>query len=147
MFLVALSLWVSQLYALTRRTAWMIFASSRSQVSVAPSATTLAKNEQEDHCPDPIVILVWITYGLLHFPCPVLASSQFMKVTSQASCDCLFVWSISLASCTKKHTAQVACKVTDAMNLGKHPAFQDIRRIRALFNYICCCLEDHGRRF
>ncbi|KAK3889778.1 hypothetical protein Pcinc_006339 [Petrolisthes cinctipes] len=81
----------SQLHALTRHTAWTVFATNDALVSLAPVPLFLAKNEREDHSLLPFTIPAWFEEGVHHPLCPVAALRSYLHFTEAAPRENLFV--------------------------------------------------------
>ena len=84
LFLLALAtgLRASQLHAMVRHPAWMVFAPDGSQVSLTPSPRFLAKNERVERNLPPVVVLAWRTSDGSHALCPVAALRAYLRCTA-----------------------------------------------------------------
>lgn len=130
---------VSQVYTLGNQMAWTVFAPDAFQASLSPSAMIRANSERKGHCLNPFVTPTWVWDDQLHTLCSLSALHQHMDTSLQASHDCKFVWPTSLASCTKKHIAQVVCKDINSVDPRRYPALWDVHRVGS-FPLICLLL-------
>lgn len=115
-------------------------------MSLVLSPMVLAKYEDEFHHLNPFIILALIEDDQLHPLCPASALCHFLEVTSQVSWDYLYVWSSSLALCSKRQVVQVASGVTDTADPGKDPVSRAIWEVGASLSYLRHSSEDHKVR-
>ena len=138
LFLVAMAsgLRASQLHALIRHPAWLVFAEDGRRVSLAPSPKFLAKNEREGHVLAPIVLQAWIEGGQHHPLCPVEALRQYVAASHQRSHTRLFLSPISGKPLSRLQISKNLCATIEAADPGKAPKGKDIRAMSFTLSFL-----------
>ena len=148
LFLVAMAsgLRSSQLHALTRHPAWLVFAPDGQRVSLAPSPKFLAKNEREGHVLTPILIPAWMD-GHSHHPlCPVAALREYVSASSHRSHSRLFLWPDTHKPLSRIHISKELCTIIEEADPGKAPKGKDVRAMSSTLAFLRHFSLDQARR-
>ena len=138
LFLVAMAsgLRASQLHALIRHPAWLVFTPDGRRVSLAPSPKFLAKNEREGHTLTPLVIQAWMD-GPSHHPlCPVDALRQYLVVTPYHTNTRLFIWPTTRKPMSRLQISKLLCTIINEADPGKAPKGKDVRTMSSTLAFL-----------
>ena len=146
LFLVAMAsgLRVSQLHALVRDPAWLVFAVDGSQVSLAPSPRFLAKNEREGRSLPPLVVRAWLVDGRPHDLCPVLALRRYLGALPEPQ-GRLFLWPDTRQPLTRVRISRMLCEVIEEADPGCAPRGHDVRSLSATLSFLRHCSLERLR--
>ena len=148
LFLIALAsgLRASQLHALVRHPAWLVFSPDGQRVSLAPSPKFLAKNEREGHVLTPLLIQAWMD-GPSHHPlCPVEALRRYVIASPHQSHNRLFLWPNTNKPLSRILVSKVLCSIIEAADPGKAPKGKDIRAMSATMSFLRHFSLEQARR-
>ena len=126
----------SQLHALTRHPAWLVFSEDGRRVSLAPSPKFLAKNEREGHILSPIVIQAWMDRDHHHLLCPVEALRRYVEASQQRTHHRLFLWPTSGKPLSRIQISKMLCSTIEAADPGKAPKGKDIRAMSSTLAFL-----------
>ena len=149
LFLIAMAsgLRASQLHALVRYPAWLVFSQDGRRVSLAPSPKFLAKNEREGHVLEPIVLRAWMVEGAHHTLCPVEALRRYVEASRRvAHLGRLFIWPDTGKPLSRLHISKTLCSIIEAADPGKAPRGKDVRAMSSTMAFLQHFSVDQARR-
>ncbi|XP_076065921.1 uncharacterized protein LOC143039577 [Oratosquilla oratoria] len=126
----------SQLAAITRHQSFSKLEEDCSALTLAPSPTFLAKNEQADDMIGPIRIPSFLEEGNPHPLCPVRAFQDYVERTEGVSEDHLFYNSKSRNPLTPRSLARLLCRVIEKADPGHAPHAHNIRGLAASLAFL-----------
>ena len=126
----------SQLAALSRHEAFARIERDMTAVTLSPSPTFLAKNEQADDLIGPLRIPSFLRDGGPHPLCPVRAFKDYIECTEGASKDHLFYNSRSGKPLHPRSIARLLCRVIETADPGHSPKAHSIRGLAASLAFI-----------
>ena len=126
----------SQLAAVTRHPSFSKLEEDFSALTLAPSPTFLAKNEQADDMLGPITIPSFLEGGRPHPLCPVRAFKEYVERTEGVSEDHLFYNSKSRNPLPPRSLARLLCRVIENADPGQAPHAHSIRGLAASLAFL-----------
>ncbi|XP_076055328.1 uncharacterized protein LOC143033730 [Oratosquilla oratoria] len=125
----------SQLAAITRHQSFSNLEEDCSALTLAPSPTFLAKNEQADMI-GPIRIPSFLEEGNPHPLCPVRAFKDYVERTEGVSEDHLFYNAKSRNPLTPRSLACLLCRIIEKADPGHAPHAHNIRGLAASLAFL-----------